>query len=335
MSKTSLILFILALSLVFLYFVSISFPYPNSVNSKEVSFSIKKGENSSEIAENLFKQKIIFSPLLFKFYLRVNQLEKEIKAGTYSINLPITLKQLSQQITENHSNDIFLIKEGDTLKEIERNLKAKEILKEDESLDVFVLEDFKDLLKGIDLENYWDKPLEGFLYPDSYHLVKGISPKEIAEIFLTNFVKQINGEINQKTKQQNKDFYEVLVIASLIEKEVQTIQDKKMVADILLRRLKQEMPLQVDASICYANYRTFNDCKLTVDSFKIDSPFNLYLYKGLPPQPISNPSKETILAVIEPLKNDYWYYLTDRKTGQTIFSKTHEEHQLAREKYLR
>lgn len=334
MSKTSLILFILALSLVFLYFVSISFPYPNN-SLKKVSFSIKKGENSSQIAENLFNQKIIFSPFLLKFYLRANQLEKEIKAGDYLIDLPITIKQLSQLITENHSKNVFLIKEGETLKEIERNLKAKEILKEDESLEAFLLKDFKDLFKEINLEDYLDKPLEGFLYPDSYHLVKGESSKEIVKIFLTNFVKQINGEIIEKTKQQNKDFYEVLIIASLIEKEVQTSRDKKMVADILLRRLEQNMPLQVDASICYANYRTFSDCKLEVSSFKIDSPFNLYLYKGLPPQPISNPSKETILAVLEPLKNDYWYYLTDRKTGQTIFSKTHEEHQLAREKYLK
>ncbi|HPC31254.1 MAG TPA: endolytic transglycosylase MltG [Candidatus Paceibacterota bacterium] len=334
MSKTSLILFIFALGLVFSYFVLISFPYPNTVQ-KGVSFSIKKGENSSQVAENLFSQKIIFSPLLFKFYLRVNQLEKEIKAGIYSIDLPITIKQLSQLIIENHSNNTFLIKEGDTLKEIERNLKAAEILKEDESLEVFLVRDFKDLFKDIEIQDYLDKPLEGFLYPDSYHLVKGITPKEIAEIFVTNFVKQINGEIIAKTKQQNKNFYEVLIIASLIEKEVKTYEDKRMVADILLKRLKQDMPLQVDASICYANYRTFSDCELTLSSFKTDSPFNLYLYKGLPPQPISNPSKETILAVLEPLENDFWYYLTDRKTSQTIFSKTYKEHQLAREKYLK
>ena len=333
MSKFSLISFIIALILVLSYFIGVSLPYPSN-NFSKIDFSIRKGENVSQIANNLSLKKIIFSPYLFRFYLKVNNLEKNIKAGDFEINLPISIKKLAEIITSNHLNNIFLIKEGDTLKEIEKNLKEKEILKEEDSIEKFTLKDFKDFALKINLENYLDKPLEGFLFPDSYHLPKGLSSKEIVQIFLNNFLNKINPEILEETKKQNKNFYEVLTLASIIEKEVKDYKDKQMVIDILLKRLKENIPLQVDATICYALNKSFSDCHLTYESLKIDSLYNTYLYKGLPPTPISNPSLESIKAVLNPLANDYWYYLTNRKTGETIFSKTYEEHLKAREKYL-
>jgi len=333
MSKFSLISFIIALILVFSYFIGVSLPYPSN-NFSKIDFSIRKGENVSQIANNLSLKKIIFSPYLFRFYLKVNNLEKNIKAGDFEINLPISIKKLAETITSNHLNNIFLIKEGDTLKEIEKNLKEKEILKEEDSIANFTLKDFKDFSLKINLENYLDKPLEGFLFPDSYHLPKGLSSKEIVQIFLNNFLNKINPEILEETKKQNKNFYEVLTLASIIEKEVKDYKDKQMVIDILIKRLKENIPLQVDATICYALNKSFSDCHLTYESLKIDSLYNTYLYKGLPPTPISNPSLESIKAVLNPLANDYWYYLTNRKTGETIFSKTYEEHLKAREKYL-
>ena len=123
-------------------------------------------------------------------------------------------------------------------------------------------------------------------------------------------------------------------MASILEKEVQTEIDKRMVADILWRRLKEGIPLQVDASICYAQNQSFDDCQLIAKAFKIDSPYNTYLYKGLPPAPICNPGLESIKAALNPLPNQSWYYLTDRKTGKTIYSKTYEEHLKMRQKYL-
>jgi UPF0755 protein len=129
-------------------------------------------------------------------------------------------------------------------------------------------------------------------------------------------------------------FYENIIIASLLEKEVLTEIDKRMVADILWRRIEAGMPLQVDATICYAQNQSFIDCQLTEKAFKIDSPYNTYLYKGLPPTPICNPGLESIKAALNPLLNQSWYYLTDRKTGKTIYSQTFEEHKAAKAKYL-
>lgn len=329
MSKSSLISFIFALFLIFLYQVLISIPYPLSLK-QQVYFSIQRGESLKEISKNLAQQKIIISPLLFNFYIKINRLDKEIKAGDYLFNLPISLKEVSQKITTNNLDSIFLIKEGETLKEIENNLKAKGILSPQESLKDFQLKDFPDFSQRFGLENYLDKPLEGFLYPDSYHLPKGMTAYEIVSIFLDNFLKKVDSQLFA----EGKDFYKTLILASLIEKEVREIKEKRMVADILLRRLKTKMLLQVDATICYALNQEFYNCKLRKDDFKIDSSYNTYLYPGLPPTPISNPSKETIEAVLNPLENDYWYYLTNRKTGETIFSKTLEEHEEARARYL-
>jgi len=124
-------------------------------------------------------------------------------------------------------------------------------------------------------------------------------------------------------------------MASLLEKEVREETDKRMVADILWRRLDTNFPLQIDATICYAEFESFKKCSLTRELFELDSPYNTYLYKGLPPTPINNPGIESIKAALNPLANDYWYYLTDRKTSKTIFSQTYEEHVAARAQYLK
>lgn len=330
MSKKSFISFVFALFLVIFYLCLISLPYPFS-SKKKINFSIRKGETLKEVTINFAKQKIIISPFLFNFYVKLNRLEKEIKASDYSIDLPISLKALVSKITTNNIDSVFLIKEGETLKEIERNLKNQEILKVEEGLTNFKLKDFPDFYQKLGLENYKENSLEGFLYPDSYHLPKGMNASEIVSIFLNNFLIKV--DLNLITKE--KDFYQVLILASLIEKEVKEEEEKRMVADILSRRLKAKMLLQVDATVCYALNQEFYNCQLKKEDFKIDSLYNTYLYQGLPPTPISNPSKETIESVLNPLKNDYWYYLTDRKTGKAIFSKTYEEHLQAREKYLK
>jgi UPF0755 protein len=207
----------------------------------------------------------------------------------------------------------------------ENNLQQKGILLSSQNLNRWQIKDFSfeysTLFQNIALDN----SLEGYLFPDSYHLPQGLSEKEIADAFLNNF--------SNKTKDLNIP-YKNLIIASILEKEVQTEIDKRMVADILWRRLKENIPLQVDATICYAQNQSFIDCQLTEKAFKIDSQYNTYLYKGLPPSPICNPGLESIKAALNPLSNQSWYYLTDRKTGKTIYSKTYEDHLEMRQKYL-
>jgi UPF0755 protein len=118
-----------------------------------------------------------------------------------------------------------------------------------------------------------------------------------------------------------------------LEKEVITLEDKRKVADILWRRIEAGMPLQIDATVNYVIGKKGID--VTIKETEVDSLYNTYKYKGLPKGPICNPGIESIEAVVTPIENNYWYYLSDPATGETIFSRNHNEHIQAKNKYLR
>jgi UPF0755 protein len=125
---------------------------------------------------------------------------------------------------------------------------------------------------------------------------------------------------------------ENLILASLIEKEVPDSDERRLVAGILKKRLSYEIPLQVDAAFCYIKKPPCHP--ITAEDLTIDSPYNTYKYKGLPPGPISNPGEDAIRAVINPMPSDYWFYLSDPETRRTIFARTLDEHRQNRVKYL-
>ena len=134
------------------------------------------------------------------------------------------------------------------------------------------------------------------------------------------------------------DFYQILTAASLLEKEAPSFKDRRLISGILYKRLKAGIGLQVDATLTYAKcggaFLTCDDPKVYRGDTSYSSSYNTYLYKGLPPGPISNPGLEAIRAALEPLESGYWYYLSDPKTKKTIFSRTLEEHNENRAKYL-
>jgi UPF0755 protein len=181
-----------------------------------------------------------------------------------------------------------------------------------------------------------DKPkslnLEGYIFPDSYKIRKEETIEDIINKTLQNFDKKVTPELRQEIEKQNKTIFEIITMASLLEKEVKTLEDKKIVSGILWKRLENNMPLQVDATISFITGK--KDANISIEETKIDSPYNTYKYKGLPLGPISNPGLESIIAAIYPESSDYWYYLSTPE-GETVFSKTLEEHNIAKAKYLK
>ncbi len=330
--KTSL--FIIACILLLFFYISINLPL---TCQGECNFSIAKGENLRSIANRLKNEKYISSSILFQFYVKTKGLEKNIKAGDYQFISPLTITNITEIITNGKltNNNSFLIAEGETISEIEETLKEKGLINASATLREWKIEDFLEK-KHFDIfsEIPTDASLEGYLFPDSYHLPQGLEEKEILSIFIDNFVAKAENDLFFDIKEQKRSFYEILIMASLLEKEVREETDKRMVADILWRRLDTNFPLQIDATICYAEYESFKKCSLTRELFKLDSPYNTYLYKGLPPTPINNPGIGSMQAALNPLANNYWYYMTDRETGKTIFSETFEEHLESRGKYL-
>ncbi|MGC8651389.1 MAG: endolytic transglycosylase MltG [Minisyncoccia bacterium] len=326
-----IIIFVAALLFISVFYLIINAPSPLVTS---IPFAIAKNETVIDLATDLQNKGLIYSDFLFRFYLKLTNQSKNIKAGYYLLPAKLSLVQLVNVITDvkNINDGIFLIKEGETLKNIETDLRSRGILTEDAHLSDFQVKDFissfPDLFQGAAANNN----LEGFLFPDSYHFPPHSLAKDILNTLLSNFQSKVKP--SRLLINNNHSFYENLIMASILEKEVKTEDDKRKVADLLWRRIQNKIPLQVDASICYAQSQSFNDCQLTKEAFNVDSPYNTYKNQGLPLTPISNPGLESIKAALNPLLNDYWYYLTDRKTGQTIFSKTYEEHQQARQKYL-
>jgi UPF0755 protein len=178
-----------------------------------------------------------------------------------------------------------------------------------------------------------DKPktadLEGYLFPDTYEVSKNPDCKEVILAMLSNFDKKLTEDMRSQIQKQGKSIFDVVIMASIIEKEVRIESDKKMVSSILWKRISINMPLQVDATVNYITGKS--DPSVLIKDTKIDSPYNTYKYRGLPMGPISNPGIGSILAAMNPVKTDYLFYLSN---GATYYSKTLDEHNEAKAKYL-
>ena len=225
------------------------------------------------------------------------------------------------------SNEVTItIPEGFTLKQIEDRLIEAKLTRPNELLNFGFSKDEPPILSG--------KPkmmsLEGYLFPDTYRFFSAQGGyasggkdalSDIVAKMVNNLNNKLTPDLQMAIKSSGRSFYEILTMASLIEKEVPKDSDRPIVAGILWKRLKTGMPLQVDATLVYITGRN----EIYEADKKIKSQYNTYLYRGLPEGPISNPGLSAIKAAISPVASPYWFYLS-AKDGTTIFSKTLEEH---------
>lgn len=286
--------------------------YPVNPDSDEtVIFLVKKGEGAKEISINLKEQGLIRYSSLFKVYALVQGQTEKLQAGEYELSPGMAIPEIVNKLASgDRIKKIITIIEGWTLKDIANYLEEKGIAQTEEL----------------------DPNLEGYLFPDTYEISPEDGIEEIIEKMLDNFDKKLTSELREEIASQGKTIHEIVIMASLVEKEVRGFEDKKIVAGILWKRLEWDIPLQVDATITYITGR--KTTKILKEELQIDSPYNTYKYKGLPLGPISNPGLESILAAIYPQESQYLYYLSTPE-GETIFSKTLKEHNTARAKYLK
>lgn len=174
---------------------------------------------------------------------------------------------------------------------------------------------------------------EGYLFPETYRVYADAKPDEVLKKIFGVFRDRVPAAWSEELNRQNRSFFDVLTMASVLEDEAKTVEDKKIVADILWRRLKRGMRLQVDSSVHYVSART-GDVFTTKQEREADSPWNTYKYEGLPLGPIGNPSFASIESALYPTSNSYWYFLTGRD-GKMQYAKTYEEHLRNVNKYLR
>ena len=298
---------------------------------KEIVFSVREGEGVREIAAHLQGEGLIKSPVFFVLYAVVSTKAKMLQAGDYEVSASMDVPQLVAKFA---SGDVirkkFTIIEGWNTKDIAQSLDREGLFQQSDFQEAIVANwssEF-DFLK--------DKPatasIEGYLFPDTYEFKYSEKVKDAVRKFLSNFAAKMSPSFRLEIANQHKSIFQIVTMASLLEKEVKTPQDKQLVAGILWKRLKFGMPLQVDATIAYVTGS--NEPQSLARGKSIDSPYNTYKYRGLPIGPIDNPGKESIAAAIFPQASDYWYYFS-APDGTTIFSKTFQEHVAAVAKYLR
>jgi len=179
--------------------------------------------------------------------------------------------------------------------------------------------------------------LEGFLFPDTYFIPANVQVGQnisdiIIEKALNNFSQKITPQMLVQAQSQGMSLYQIITLASIIEKEAGGNQDdRKMIAGVFYNRLKAGMPLQSDATVSFATGRS----PVTTDDIQIDSPYNTYKYKGLPPGPICNPGLNSILAALYPTESNNFYFLTIPQTGKAVFAVTYQDHLKNKAEYLK
>jgi UPF0755 protein len=315
----------------FVYDAYFTSPDPNAT---EVHFEVTPGESIGEVVKRLEEQGVIHGSFPFKFFLKFTSSDTTFQAGSFSLKSGMSFTQLAAALSRAAAQEVEVtIPEGYTAKQIGEAVRQALPNIDDASWNAAVGPDSP--LKG---KEGWKgripegKGLEGFLFPDTYRFRADADALTVAETMLVNFDRRFAQVDASKLPKEAGTEYSVIVLASIVEREVRSPEDMQKVADIFLKRLRDGMPLQADSTVNYViNGKT---ASITTEDSKIDSPYNTYRYPGLPPGPISNPGLTAIQAVFAPEKNDFYYFLTDPE-GKVYYARTYAEHLENRRLHLR
>ena len=288
---------------------------PISLDDKKIDFLITKGSSVSLISNNLYKQGLIKNPIAFKFLVQLTSTQNRIQSGEFRLSTKMSLIEILETLQKGPAEIWVTIPEG--LRREEIALKFANSLGKDEE---FVKEFLSLTLNK-----------EGYLFPDTYLFPKTATTSLILNKIQSTFDKRVLKVSNEE-----------LIVASLLERETFSEDEKPIVSGIIYKRLKAGWPLQIDATLQYA--KDSIKCKTITPSCKywepiysqdkeINSAFNTYKFVGLPPAPISNPGLSAINASVNPETSEYWYYIHDNN-GKIHFAKTLEEHNANIRKYL-
>lgn len=287
----------------------------SAVNSKDTSekvFVVEKGAGVRAIANKLKEQGLINDPIVFFLYIKKNGADKDIQAGSFKLSPSMNLEKVLSVLSHGTLDIWVTVPEGMRAEEI-ADILQKEIPSYDES---------------------WREQLvvqEGYLFPDTYLISREADVETVLSTFRNNFDKKV-ADVGISDQQSLK---KLVIIASMIEREAITDEEKPMIASVIANRLTRGMALDIDATLQYAKGKVGSKWWTvpTGADRQIDSLYNTYEYPGLPPGPISNPGIEAIKAAATPATSTYYFYIHDND-GKVHFSKTIEEHQKNINKYL-
>lgn len=303
---------------------------PVDANTTTRDFVIEKGESFKSVGARLSQESLVKSLAVFKMYALLSGRAQRIQPGTYELSNAMSLPEIVSLITSAKRGDVLItIPEGSTMRDIASMLVESGVIARKEDLTEFPISslriDYPFLARATSLE--------GFLFPETYYFEKDSSTDTVARKMLNVFAYRAWPMLSE-----SRDWYERLILASYLEREVPEYEDRELVAGLLLKRIEIKMPLQVDATLSYAKCGgALKGCptiRVARSDIGIASPYNTYKRLGFSPTPIANPGEVAIRAALNPKKSPYLYYLSSPDTEETFFSKTLKEHNEKREKYL-
>jgi UPF0755 protein len=320
-TKTLLVLVIIGAVALFGYLFYKEGTLPVNKNDQSTKqFVVHPGEGPNQIAKDLESEGFIRSKIVFYAVVKQLGIEKNIQAGDFQLSPSMDAYEVARTLTHGTQDTKVTIIEGLRKEEIAQILVKQFNITETE---------FNSTAK------------EGMLFPDTYQIPSQADVDSIVKLLTDTFNQRYNESLKGKVNALGLSDYQAITLASLVEREARTPSDRQKVASIILRRLKMDMPLQIDATIQYAlGYqkaeKTWWKAELSEDDLKLNSPYNTYKNTGLPPTPICNPSLSSLQAVAAADANTpYLYYISDKAGKNMHFAKTLEEHNENITKYLR
>lgn len=314
----------------------------NSTTPQKVTVPI--GSSNNDVAAVLEESGIVKDRNVLRIYMKLDNVS-DLQAGHYEFNKGMSVKEVIAQL-EKGGTPISL--EVDTKITVTEGMQLEQIAQVVEEQTEFTAKEFMDtvnntifvdnlvnkysgLLQAIPYNESLKYPLEGYLYPKTYDYVENMSLQQL----ITEMVAQTNYEYQSLSEDlENTDltFHEVLTLASIVEKEGVSEEDRKKIAGVFFNRLALGMPLQSDITALYALgvHKEF----VTYEDVEVDSPYNLYIYTGLGPGPFNSPGMESIQAVLHPDENDYLYFVADLDTQKVYYADNYEDHEELVEKYV-
>ena len=310
--------------------------FVGSPSEQTINVQLPEASSVAQISQLLEEKGIITSAWAYKIFAKLDKSAQNAKSGSYNIAPGTSFKDIARQLALGPERDEITIRliEGYSLPDLKSELQKYEVSEisfQDLVGDISSnkpfstgLRDQYDFLKNLPS----DATLEGYLFPNTYRVWKDQLPLGLVIKLLNEFQNQTKGFAEQAVD-QNRDLHEIVILASIVEKEGKTSEERRMIAGIYLNRLKIGMRLQSDATVNYITKA--GRARPTLDDLEVISPYNTYQNDGLPPGPICNPGLDALQATLNPTPNDYYYYLHDEE-GNVYYARNIEEHKVNRYK---
>lgn len=318
MKKFKILFLITSLVILGMYFMYVEGALPvDKNNTGSTIFVIHKGEGLNSIIKRLAAEDLIRNKLVFYAIALQKGIEKKVQAGDFKLSKKMTAQEVAEMITHGTLDEWVTIVEGLRKEEVAQKLAQ-----------TFTFSEI----------SFIEQAKEGQLFPDTYLIPKTATIDTIIQLMESNFQKKM-AEARKERPFEKRSDREILILASLVEREAKFADDRRLVASIILKRAQNDWPLQLDATIQYGlgyqrKEKTWWKRDLTVEDLKVDNTYNTYERKGLPPAPICNPGLDSIKAAVTADPNTpYWYYVNDKK-GRIQVAKTLEEHEENIRKYV-